>query len=165
MFISLIIPTNHSEDFIEETISEIERYVSSSEHSFEVVVVDDGSLDGTFDKLSEISGKTKLNFRIIQLYTNRGQFQALMAGFANAGGEYVVTLDDDLEYHPGQIDLLIDTFVKEPGRYDVVIGVPKDVKKSLLRSAGSFVKNEVNTIQYQNDSNYYHQINKIHLLW
>lgn len=148
MFISLIMPTYHSEDFIEDTISEIERYVSSSEHSFEVVVVDDGSLDGTFDKLSEISGKTKLNLRIIQLYTNRGQFQALMAGFANAGGEYVVTLDDDLEYHPEQIDLLIDTFVKEPGRYDVVIGVPEDVKKSLLRSAGSFVKNEVNTIMF-----------------
>jgi len=149
MFISIIMPTYHSADFIGETLAEIERYVSVSSHRFEVVVIDDGSLDGTFERLSQLSITSRLNLRLIQLFTNRGQFQALMAGFVHARGEYLVTLDDDLEYHPAQIDRLIEMFQNEPGRYDVVIGIPEVVKKNVIRVAGSFLKNEVNTIMFQ----------------
>jgi len=149
MFISIVMPTYHSEKFIAETMDEIGRYVASSGHRFEVVVVDDGSLDGTFEKLKEIAKDTDLDLRIIQLFTNRGQFHALMAGFAHARGDYMVTIDDDLEYPPDQIDRLIEVFLKHPGRYDVVIGVPEGERKNLIRRAGSFVKNEINTIMFQ----------------
>lgn len=148
MFISLVMPTYQSESFIAKTVEEIERYAVSSPHRFELVVVDDGSLDDTFDKLKEIAAGTKLDMRAVQLFTNRGQFHALMAGFAQANGDFVVTLDDDLEYHPTEIDRLIEAFEKEPGRYDVVIGVPTGEKRSLLRKAGSFLKNEMNTIMF-----------------
>ncbi len=149
MFISIIIPTYQSEQIIGKTLAEIEQYVSSSEHRFEVVVVDDGSLDGTFDRLSEFAEASDIDFRIIQLFTNRGQFHALMAGFAHAHGEYVVTFDDDLEYSPDQIGRLIELFKEEPGRLDVVIGIPAGKKRSLIREIGSYIKNEVNTIMFK----------------
>ena len=148
MLISLIIPTYQSERFIEKTIAEIERYTGSSEHRFEVVAVDDGSLDGTFELLKKLSNESALDIRVIQLFANRGQFHALMAGFVHAQGDYLVTLDDDLEYPPNQIDRLIDVFEKEPGRYDAVIGIPEGKPKSLIRRAGSFTKNEINTVMF-----------------
>ena len=58
MLLSIIIPTYNSSGFIGETISAIERYVvANSEYNFELVIVDDGSLDGTYEKLKEIAEK------------------------------------------------------------------------------------------------------------
>lgn len=149
MFISLVMPTYHSERFIGETIAELERYAASSPHRFELVVVDDGSLDGTFPVLRDIAASSELDMRVIQLFTNRGQFHALMAGFAHAQGDYIVTIDDDLEYRPAEIDRLIEAFATEPDRWDVVIGVPEGERKNIIRRAGSFLKNEMNTIMFR----------------
>jgi len=148
MFISLVIPTYHSESYIETTIREIERYVDESSHDFEIVFVDDGSLDGTFERVKVLALASSLNMKCIQLFMNRGQFHAIMAGIEQARGDYIVTLDDDLEYHPGQVDRLIETFEKSAGRLDVVIGVPKDEKRSIHRQFGSWLKNEMNTIMF-----------------
>ena len=125
MYISIVMPTYHSAAFIAETVAEIERYAASSGHMIELVAVDDGSLDETFETLKSLALSTELDMRVIQLFTNRGQFHALMAGFAEARGDYIVTIDDDLEYNPDQIDRLAGAFNENPGRLDVVIGVPE----------------------------------------
>jgi len=148
MLISIVIPTYNSSGFIEETVSAIERYAAGSGHDFEVVIVDDGSLDGTYEKLKEVAGKSALDMTIVELFTNRGQFHALMAGLAHASGDYVVTFDDDLEYQPDQIDRLLKKFNDEPDRWDVVIGAPSFRKRKIWRNIGSWFTNQVNTIMY-----------------
>lgn len=148
MLLSIVIPTYNSSGFIAETTSAIERYVAVSEYDFEVVIVDDGSLDGTYEKLKEIAERSALQMTIVQLFTNRGQFQALMAGLAHASGDYVVTFDDDLEYQPDQINCLLKKFNEEPGKWDVVIGAPNFRKRKIWRNIGSWFTNQVNTIMY-----------------
>ncbi len=148
MLISIVIPTYNSSGFIGETFSAIERYAAGSGHDFEVVIVDDGSLDGTYETLKELAEKSALQMTIVQLFTNRGQFHALMAALAHASGDYVVTFDDDLEYHPDQIDRLLEKFNAEPGRWDVVIGAPNFRKRKTWRNIGSYTANLINTIMY-----------------
>jgi len=148
MLLSIVIPTYNASGFIDETISTIERYVTDSEYNFELVIVDDGSLDGTYEKLKEIAEKSFMEITVVQLFTNRGQFHALMAGLAYVSGDYVITFDDDLEYHPDQIDALVEKVVNEPNQWDVVIGVPNFRRRKLWRNIGSWFTNQINTIMY-----------------
>jgi len=152
MLISIVIPTYNSSGFIEETISAIEQYVAGSEHDFEVVIADDGSLDGTYETLREIAEKSFLNMTIVQLFTNRGQFHALMAALAHTSGGYAVTFDDDLEYHPDQIDCLLEKFNREPGEWDVVIGAPESRRRGMWREMGSWAANRLNSIIFNKPS-------------
>lgn len=148
MFISIVMPTYHSARFIDRTVAAIDTYVSGSGHRFELVAVDDGSIDGTFETLTGLVHSGALEVRVVQLFTNRGQFHALMAGIAHARGDYIVTFDDDLEYMPDQIDRLIAPFEDEPGHWDVVIGIPGEGRKGPVRRLGSAFKNEMNTIMF-----------------
>lgn len=152
MLISIVIPTYNSSGFIRETVSAIEAYVTGSEHDFEVIIVDDGSLDGTYEKLQEVAEKSFLKMTIVQLFTNRGQFHALMAGLAHASGDYAVTFDDDLEYQPDQIGCLLTKFNEEPGRWDVVIGVPESRDRSRWREMGSWAANRLNSMIFDKPS-------------
>ncbi len=146
MLISIVIPTYNSAGFIGETLSAIERYTAGSEHKFEVVIVDDGSLDGTYERLKEIAEKSTFEITIVQLFTNRGQFHALMAGLAHATGSYIVTFDDDLEYPPEQIDCLLKKFAEEPDRWDVVIGASEYRNRRVFREMGSWAVNRINSV-------------------
>ncbi len=146
MVISIVMPTYNSARFIGETFSAIENYVKCNQCDFEIIVVDDGSKDTTYEKLKTIVEKSFLNCVIVQLFTNRGQFHALMAGLNFASGDYVVTFDDDLEYYPTEIHCLLEEFNKNPKRWDVVIGLPESNNRSLWRELGSWTANRLNTI-------------------
>ncbi|MHB1190810.1 MAG: glycosyltransferase, partial [Armatimonadota bacterium] len=103
MLVSIVIPTYNSSKFIEKTIAAIDEYAASASHDVELIIVDDGSRDSTFSTLTDIAGSCKVPMVLVQLFRNRGQFHALMAGLHHAKGDYVATLDDDLEYSPDQI--------------------------------------------------------------
>ncbi|HXG30329.1 MAG TPA: glycosyltransferase family 2 protein, partial [Thermodesulfobacteriota bacterium] len=84
----------------------------------EVIFIDDGSTDGTFDILSRLK-KSNDNVRIIRFTRNFGQTAAMSAGFDYATGEIIVTMDGDLQNDPKDIPLLIEKI--EEG-YDIVSG-------------------------------------------
>jgi glycosyltransferase involved in cell wall biosynthesis len=94
---------------------------------FEAIFVDDGSTDSTREKIREIKDN---RFLIVELKKNYGQSSALQAGIDMATGEYIVTLDGDLQNDPSDIPMMIK--LAESGGWDVVAGIRADRKDGML---------------------------------
>jgi glycosyltransferase involved in cell wall biosynthesis len=114
MKLSVIIPVYNEV----ETIREILRRVQATGLVWEIVVVDDGSKDGTRDVLSELDGKDGV--RVILHEKNQGKGAAVRTGLAQARGEVLMIQDADLEYDPRDYPTLLKPI--EEGVADVVYG-------------------------------------------
>ena len=109
---------------------------------FEIIAVDDGSTDSTLVLLrNEKENKNLNNLRIIELRKNFGQTAALLAGFSRAQGEYVVSMDGDLQNDPKDIPRLL---AKLDEGYDVVCGWRRSRKDSLFKKIPSKISNYLN---------------------
>jgi glycosyltransferase involved in cell wall biosynthesis len=115
MKLTVVIPVYNEKDTVEEII----RRVQAVEVEKEIIVVDDGSTDGTRDALSELE-KRHDNLRVILQPKNRGKGAALRAGFEQATGDFVLVQDADLEYDPTDYPVLLKPLVE--GKADVVYG-------------------------------------------
>ena len=115
--VSVVIPAYNENEMILDTIKECETSLTGMDH--EIIIVDDGSLDGTYEKVQEFA-RAKNNVRIINYGCNRGKGFALRYGFKHTKGNFVVFIDADMNIHPRQIL----TFIKEMERTgaDVVVG-------------------------------------------
>jgi len=118
MDLSVIIPAYNEADNLAVLCQEINDVLRSFEGTSEVLVVDDGSTDGTFALLERLHQEDP-SLRIIRLSRNFGQTAALAAGIAHARGEIIVTLDGDLQNDPADIPRLI---AKLKEGYDLVNG-------------------------------------------
>jgi glycosyltransferase involved in cell wall biosynthesis len=107
-------PVYNEADFLEEIV----RRVREVPIAKEVILVDDGSTDGTRERLAALDGQPDL--KILYHPHNRGKGAALRTGFAHATGDIVLVQDADLEYDPIQYPLLIQPIVE--GVADVVYG-------------------------------------------
>lgn len=117
--ISVIIPAYNEAGIIEGSLSETIRVFNNFGCKYEIVVVDDGSSDNTFQNILKVSsGHT--NIIVKQLKHNRGKGRALKVGFRQSSGEYVVFLDADMELHPAQLQTFFDIMRLDDA--DVVIG-------------------------------------------
>jgi glycosyltransferase involved in cell wall biosynthesis len=112
--LSVVIPAYNEKD----TIREIIRRVQAGRIPKEIIVVDDGSTDGTRELLAGLDGSPDL--RVILHERNQGKGAALRTGFAHAQGQIVIVQDADLEYDPGEYPRLIQPIVE--GQADVVYG-------------------------------------------
>ncbi len=99
------------------TIHEVVASVLKSPYTSEVVIVDDGSTDGTRDLLAELDDP---RVRVLLQPHNQGKGAALRRGFAEASGPYVIVQDADLEYDPAEFNLLMEPLLS--GQADVVYG-------------------------------------------
>ena len=120
MKVSLVIPIYNESDLIDElvhrTLSALEKFC----HDFEVIIIDDGSIDGSLQKLINYQRSFK-QLRIITLSRNFGHQAAFSAGLEHARGEFVAMMDGDLQDPP---ELLEEMFrLLGNGDYDVVNGV------------------------------------------
>lgn len=112
--LSVIVPVYNEKD----TVREIIRRISAVRIPKEIIVVDDGSTDGTTEVLAEMDGDEDLH--ILRHQQNRGKGAALRTAFAQATGEIILIQDADLEYDPAQYARLIQPIVE--GVADVVYG-------------------------------------------
>lgn len=132
--ISVIIPCYFSEktitDVVEETIREFEKM---NNYAYEFILVNDGSDDSTFDRISALAEKYPF-VTGVDLAKNFGQHNAIIAGMKFAKGEYILGMDDDFQTHPSQIRKLTDKL--EEG-YDIVYGRFPHRYHSLLRNLES----------------------------
>ena len=106
MDLSVVIPVYNEEENVEPVIEEIRATVGSLGNSYEIVVVDDGSRDRTFDRLARLQQRDS-HLNVVRLKRNFGQTAALAAGLAHAEGEVVVTMDGDGQNDPADIPALL----------------------------------------------------------
>ena len=115
MKVSVVIPCFNERDTIEQVVNSVRN---SPIQNIEIIVVDDGSTDGTIDVLTEkVAG---LADQIIYQPTNRGKGAALRTGFAAATGDIILVQDADLEYSPSDYPALLQPIFS--GSADVVFG-------------------------------------------
>ena len=137
--LSVIIPVYNEEKQIEKTINEVKNTVSPLGESYEIVVIDDGSVDKTWDVLKELANKNP-EISAFRFSRNFGKEAAIMAGLSNAKGDACITMDADLQHPPGLIPEM--TKLWREG-FEVVEAVKRDRGKetSLSRfSASMFYK-------------------------
>jgi len=138
--LSIIIPIYNERESIGKLYDNLNGALSKMNLKYEVLLIDDGSIDGTFDELLKVHRKNKL-FKIIRFRKNFGQTSAISAGFSYAEGEVVVTLDADLQNDPRDIPVLLE---KLNEGYDIVSGWRKNRKdKAVTRRFPSIVANKI----------------------
>ena len=129
--ISIVIPVYNAEQSLRPLVSEIQAALNR--HPFEIILVNDGSRDGSWKIIEELSSEHSW-VRGFDLMRNYGQHSALLCGIRQAQYEIVATLDDDGQNPPEDIYKLVDKL--EEG-YDVVYGTPLQGAHGLLRNLAS----------------------------
>jgi glycosyltransferase involved in cell wall biosynthesis len=119
MDISVVIPLYNEDESLPELYAWIERVMKEHNFSFEVIFVNDGSTDRSWDVITELSEKSA-NVKGIKFRRNYGKSPALYCGFKEAEGDVVITMDADLQDSPDEIPELYK-MIKEDG-YDLVSG-------------------------------------------
>ena len=102
----MIIPAYNEAGIIGGSLNETIRVFNNFGCKYEIVVVDDGSSDNTFQNILKVSSR-HTNIIVKQLKHNRGKGRALKVGFRQCAGEYVVFLDADMELHPAQLQTFL----------------------------------------------------------
>ena len=133
-FYSLVIPMFNEEGNAGLLIDKIRN--SMTGFRYELILIDDASSDGT---VKEIKEKNDPNVVLIELKKNYGQSSAMMAGFDYASGDYVITLDGDLQNDPTDIPAMVELL--ENGNYDLVVGKRQKRKDSSIRTIPSKIAN------------------------
>lgn len=140
MDVSVVVPVYNEEECVEALVARLHEVMSGLGRSYEMLLVDDGSSDGTWAKLCS-AAETIPCLKLIRFRRNFGQTAALSAGFHAAQGEAVVTLDADLQNDPADIPRLLERF--DQG-FDVVSGWRKERKdKFLTRRLPSMLANSL----------------------
>lgn len=131
--ISAVIPVYNSVDSVADTIYRTAAACEALSLRYEIIAINDASTDGSWAVLEEVASKNS-SVIAINLVKNYGQHAAILCGLVQSRGEYVVTLDDDLQNPPEEIGRLL-----EKGRegYDLVCGKFRKKRHSLVRRLGS----------------------------
>lgn len=138
--LSFIVTCYFEEQSIEEFYTRLSRVARSLGRSFEIVMVNDGSTDGTFAKLEGFFEADDHVTTVIDLYRNAGQVAAMTAGIDHARGDAIVFLDSDLQLDPEEVPLLLEEFDRG---FDIVSGVRRERRDSLVRTLPSRIANAV----------------------
>ncbi len=126
--LSVVIPIYNEFENLPALISQVSTVLDQEAYSYEIICIDDGSKDGSTQRLIELA-KTHETLRAIIFRRNYGQTAAMAAGFANAKGQVIVTLDGDLQNDPRDIPVLIE---KLSDGYDLVSGWRKQRQDAAL---------------------------------
>jgi glycosyltransferase involved in cell wall biosynthesis len=137
--ISIVIPLHNEERSVALLFDELQAALDPLEQEWEAVFVDDGSMDGSFAALTRLHSANE-NVRVVRLRRNFGKAAALAAGFGQARGETVVTIDADLQDDPAEIPRLL---VKLDEGFDLVSGWKTHRRDPLRRRVLSRIFNWV----------------------
>ena len=136
--LSIVIPAYNEEECITDCIAEVNGVLDRMGISHEIIVVDDGSSDGTFEILKSLKQQDE-HLRVLRFNQNSGQTAAMDAGLKHAQGEFIATLDADMQNDPADIPKMLDMMA----RWDVVCGVRAKRDDSWLRRRSSRIANAI----------------------
>ncbi len=138
--ISIIVPIFNEEECVAPLCAKLGEALSKLPQSYEIIMVDDGSTDGTWSKLKAESARLR-GLRLIRFRRNFGQTAAMSAGMHHARGKVIITMDADLQNDPDDIPLLLAQI--DQG-FDVVSGWRKDRQDAFIhRRLPSMVANRL----------------------
>lgn len=148
---SVVVPVYNSEDCLDELAKQIHAVFTKIERSYELILVNDGSVDRSWSKIQQLAD-ANAHIVGICLRKNFGQDNALMAGLRTAQGQYVIIMDDDLQHDPYCIPQLIAEI--ENG-FDVVYACYTDKKQKLWKNLGSWFNGQVANIVLKKPAHVY----------
>jgi glycosyltransferase involved in cell wall biosynthesis len=139
--ISIVVPMRNESPNVGELYNRITAALGRSGRSFEIVCIDDGSTDDTFQQLAALQA-TDPRVRVIRFRRNFGQTAGFSAGFAHARGRYIVTMDGDLQNDAADILPMVERAERED--LDIVCGWRKDRKDPFInRRLPSMIANAI----------------------
>jgi len=127
---SIVVPVYNSEATLPELVERLDRVLCTMGGKYELILVNDGSLDRSWESIASLSKRYPW-VHGINLMRNYGQHNATLCGIRAAKFDVVITMDDDLQHPPEELPLLL---AKLDEGFDVVYGAPKILPKSLLRN-------------------------------
>lgn len=140
MDLSIVVPLYNEFENVEELYYRIKAELQKLSLTYEVIFVDDGSTDGTTEKIMEMK-ESEPQLKLIILSRNYGQTEAMVAGIQFAKGEFIVTMDGDLQNDPADIIRII---IKLQSGYNLVCGWRQARKDNLfLRKIPSMIANAI----------------------
>jgi glycosyltransferase involved in cell wall biosynthesis len=131
--ISVVIPVYNSQTTLTELTNRLAVILPQSSNQYELVLVNDGSGDGSWDQINQLAA-THRWIRGINLMRNYGQHNALLCGVRAAKHEVIIVMDDDLQHPPEEIPRLLQRLAEG---YDVAYGTPEVAQHGLLRNAAA----------------------------
>ncbi len=137
--ISIVIPVFNEQDNLHALMERLLRVMRGMKRSFEIILIDDGSRDGSLKILEGFAVEPEV--KVVELTRNYGQHAAILAGFSVVKGGIVITMDADLQNPPEEIPGLVG--VMEEGGYDVVGTIRKGRQDSIFRIIPSKIINMV----------------------
>jgi glycosyltransferase involved in cell wall biosynthesis len=135
MNVSVVVPVFNADKSLRELVSRLSPVLDATCKNYEVILVNDGSGDRSWETITELAAKHAW-IRGIDLMRNYGQHNALLCGIRTAEYEIVVTLDDDLQHPPEEIPKLVQKLAEG---YDVVYGIPEKKQHGVWRNFASLV--------------------------
>ena len=133
---SIVVPVYNSQKTLEELCSRIEQTMYALQVTWQIILVNDHSSDGSWSIIKALKDKYADKLTAINLAKNFGQHKALLCGFQFSTGDFIITIDDDLQFFPEDIPLLIDK--GRETNADLVYGWYQNSRKhSMIRRKGS----------------------------
>lgn len=133
---SVVVPVYNSEHTLEDLYNRLERvFCETIQQPFELILVDDGSKDDSFKIMEQLRAKDS-RVKIIQMAKNFGQHPALLCGFSYANGDFIITMDDDLQHLPEELPKMINV-MNERDDVDVIIASYEGRKHNPIRKLGT----------------------------
>ena len=140
--LSVVVPVYNEEENVAPLVASVHEALADYAHGWELIIVDDGSSDGTWGALEKASASYGEHVRIIELNRNFGQTAALQSGLDQTRGDLVATMDGDLQNDPRDIPVLIEELLNR--ELDMVSGWRKDRKdKTVTRKIPSYLANRL----------------------
>src|SRR5215213_2558353 len=141
--LSIVIPIQNESPNIKDLYDELTQTLVQYGRSYEMIIVDDGSTDDSFEKLASLQTRDP-HLRVIRFRRNFGQTAAFAAGFAHARGRLVVTSDGDLQNDPRDIPSMVALAERPVNPPDIVAGWRKDRKDPFIsRRLPSLIANAI----------------------
>lgn len=145
--LSIVIPAYNEAESLPVLMVQIRDVLKKHNYTAEIIFVNDGSTDRTHEVLEQIATEHKsdnLQINVIHFRRNHGKAAGLMAGFAAAHGEIVITMDADLQDDPSEIPKMLEQL--DSGKYDVVSGWKYPRKDPLEKRMFSFFYNRITAL-------------------
>ncbi len=132
---SVVVPVYNGETTLQELFERTQSLFTRLGNSFQVIFVDDESKDGSWHRILQLKAAYPSHIKAIRLAHNCGQQKATLCGIKHSDGKSIITIDDDLQTPPEQMEKLIKTHIES--KADLVYGLYNGKQHSVVRNVGS----------------------------